>query len=233
MALFLNNTHLTMKAIIYIRVSTDVQDLSVSMQEAKCVAYCNYNNYEVAEVIKDVNVSAKIPLFNRPGGKRLLNLPSDVKHIVTIKLDRMFRNTLDCLKSMEVLEDKVSVSFIDMGGQTVDTSTAMGKWFLTILSSMAELERNMTSDRTKEVLRDKKRKGEKFNGTAPYGYKFEGNKMVVCDETMKIVKDMIVMRTSGSKLIEIKNKYNLPNYNKIYRFMKDEFYSDVRCELGV
>ena len=217
-----------MKAIIYIRVSTDVQDLSVSMQEDKCVAYCKYNGIEIAEVIKDVNVSATIPLFKRPGGSKLLNLPKDVKHIVTIKLDRMFRNTLDCLKSMDAFKDKVSVAFIDMGGQTVDTSTAMGQWFLTLLASMAELERNMTSDRTKAVLRDKKRKGEKFNGTAPYGYKFEGNKMVVCNTSMKIVKDIILMRSSGKKLIEIKTKYKLPNYNKIYRFMKDEFYSDVR-----
>jgi len=218
-----------MKAIVYIRVSTDVQDLSVSMQEEKCMAYCKYNDIEVAEVIKDINISATIPLFKRPGGSKIMNLSKDIQHIVTIKLDRMFRNTLDCLKSMEILKDKVSVTFIDMGGQTVDTSTAMGKWFLTLLSSVAELERNMTSDRTKAVLRDKKRKREKFNGTAPYGYKFVGNKMVVCPDAMKIAKDIIKMRSSGSKLNEIKEKHNLCNYNKIYKLMKDDFYADVRC----
>jgi DNA invertase Pin-like site-specific DNA recombinase len=50
--------------------------------------------------------------------------------IVTVKLDRMFRNASDCLRNVEAWEAKnIGLHIIDL---RVDTSTASGRFFLTV-----------------------------------------------------------------------------------------------------
>jgi len=168
-----------METYIYIRVSTDIQDNSVEMQKERCEAYCKYNNFPVKEVIIDVNVSAKVKLFAREGGRILKKVKN--ARVVTLKLDRMFR------------------------------------------SSFAELERNTISERTIAVLRSKKERGEKYNGTALFGFKWGENGMEESEE-IEIVKAVIGMLKSGLSKTEIKRLHNFPNFKKIYQIIKREEY---------
>lgn len=212
-----------METYIYIRVSTDMQDNSVEMQKERCEAYCKYNNFNVKEVITDVNVSATVKLFAREGGKKLKGLKN--ARIVTLKLDRMFRNTMDCLGSLDDFTNRnCAICFVDMGGQSLDTGTAMGRWFVTMMSSFAELERNIISERTTSVLRSKKLRGEKYTGTALFGFKWGENGMEE-NEDIEIVKAVIGMLKGGLKKTEIKRLHNFPNYKKIYQIINREEYS--------
>lgn len=216
-----------MRTAIYIRVSTDDQANSVAMQRQRCLDYCRFAHKEVVEIVGDVNVSGSIPLKKRKGGKDLTQLIKEKKidSIITLKLDRMFRDTLDCLQSLEYFKSNcVSITFIDMGGQSVDTSSPMGKLFVTMLSGFAEMERNLISERTKSGIKNLKDSGKRYNGTAYFGFKWEGDKMVEDKNDMKVVKNIIKLLKEGKKKSEIISLHNLPNYRKINNIIKREIY---------
>ena len=69
-------------------------------------------------------------------------------HIITTKLDRLFRDCEDALKMSRHWDRAgVALHILDMGGQAIDTSTAIGRMFLTMTAGFAEFERNQTSER--------------------------------------------------------------------------------------
>jgi DNA invertase Pin-like site-specific DNA recombinase len=129
--------------------------------------------FELAAVISDPAVSGHMPLGERAGGRRLLDLveAGTVEHVLAVKLDRLFRNALNCLQLVEVwTRQGVGLHILDMGGNAVDTSSAMGKMFLTMAAGFAEMERNLIAERTKAALERKRERGERLGGHLPYGY---------------------------------------------------------------
>lgn len=141
-------------AIGYIRVSTKDQadsGLSLDAQVRKIEDFCKFKAIKLTEIIRDEDVSASIPLKERPGGAKLVELAKNGGvAVVAIKLDRLFRDAHDCLG---VTKDWDTVGttllLLDIG---VDTTTAMGRAFLTNAATYAELERNLISERTREAL---------------------------------------------------------------------------------
>ena len=148
----------TTKAIGYIRVSTDEQareGVSLDAQEATLKAYCTMRGLELVELVIDAGVSAGKPLHKRQGGQRVLDAVAsgEAQAVVAYKLDRLFRDCADCLAVVRGWNAKgIALHLVDMGGQTIDTSTAMGRFFLTVMAGAAELERNLIGERTKAAL---------------------------------------------------------------------------------
>ena len=87
----------------YIRVSTDDQENSMEMQLATIERYCIQNGYIMGEVFADEDVSAYIEIGKRPLGSQLLKELSSRRSrgenvgVVSIKVDRMFRNSIDAM----------------------------------------------------------------------------------------------------------------------------------------
>ena len=73
-----------------------------------------------------------------------------IKHILSLKLDRLFPDASDCLFQTKVW-DKLGIGLhlLDMGGQSINTASAAGRMFLTMSVGFADLERNLISERTK------------------------------------------------------------------------------------
>jgi site-specific DNA recombinase len=167
------------KAIVYVRVSTEGQvesGLGLADQEARCRAYCEMRGLEVAEVIVDPGVSAGKPLGDREGGAAVLRQTrrrrAPLRHVVALKLDRLFRNAADALEvTAQWDKRKVALHLVDFGGGAIDLSTAMGRMFLTMAAGFAELERGLTSERTKAALAVKRSRGEFTGGAAPLGFR--------------------------------------------------------------
>src|SRR5215469_16351085 len=138
------------KAVAYVRVSTGKQDLSMEAQEERIRLYCQLLGLDLVEVIRERGVTAKIKLKKRPEGSRIAQLVADgVCHIVALKLDRLFRNAVDALSHVEEWEEAgIALHLVDMGGQSVNTASSMGKMLLTMLAGFAEFERNMIVERT-------------------------------------------------------------------------------------
>ncbi|NOT00641.1 MAG: recombinase family protein [Phycisphaerales bacterium] len=163
------------KAVGYTRCSTHeqaVSGLGLTAQAERIAAYCRLQNLTCTEIIVDPGVSGGKPLATRPGGQELLNAirPRGIETIVTLKLDRMFRNAGDCLTTVEQWERRgVALHVIDLGGNAIDTTSAAGRFMLTVLAGAAEMERNLTRERTRSALAVKRANGQRI-GTVPFCY---------------------------------------------------------------
>ncbi len=164
-------------ALGYVRVSTEEQSasgLGLADQRARVRAYCRLRGLEVASIIQDGGVSGGKPLAKRPGGGKLLQALGrrTAQHVVMLKLDRGFRNAADCLATVEAWEHRgITLHIVDLGGNAIDTASAAGKFMLTVLAGAAEMERNLTRERTRAALQVKRLRGERISRYAPYGWK--------------------------------------------------------------
>ncbi|MCZ7649608.1 MAG: recombinase family protein [Planctomycetota bacterium] len=119
-------------------------------------------------------MSAGKPLATRTGGRRVADLVKrgKVAAVVAYKLDRLFRDAADCLNVTAGWDRAgVAMHLVDLGGQSIDTSSAMGRFFLTVMAGAAEPERNMVRERTAFAMARKKERGEFCGGEAPYGFR--------------------------------------------------------------
>jgi putative DNA-invertase from lambdoid prophage Rac len=86
--------------------------------------------------------------------------------VITPKLDRMFRSALDALDVLGKLKQAgIALHMIDLGGDT--TSNGVSKRVFTILSAVAEAERDRTRERVAEVKRDQRQRGRYLGGAVP------------------------------------------------------------------
>ena len=163
------------KAAAYIRVSTDEQartGVSLEAQEEKLRAYCKMTGLDLVRVIREEGVSAAKPLASRPGGSQILRLVAaeQIQHVAALKLDRLFRDAEDALRQTRAWDNTgVTLHLVDMGGQTLNTANAMGRFFLSMMAAFAELERNLIAERTSAAIRHKKAHFRAY-GPTPLGF---------------------------------------------------------------
>jgi DNA invertase Pin-like site-specific DNA recombinase len=203
------------RALCYVRVSTVEQSkfgFSLDAQEERLRAYCQMTGLEVVELIREEGVSASIPLGKRPAGARFLErLDSGVGHVVCLKLDRLFRDAEDALRQTKAWDRAgIALHLVDMGGTSMNTASAMGRMFLTLMAGCAELERNLVAERTASVLAHKKQQGKVYNHT-PYGFDRVGDRLVVAVEEMAMVKLIRERRDDGWSLAMIADAFNSDN----------------------
>jgi DNA invertase Pin-like site-specific DNA recombinase len=196
-----------MKAIGYIRVSTEDQKLSPEYQRNQIEEFCKKRGWELEEIIEENGTSGKIPMDERPRGAELCQAINDktreIDTVVILKLDRAFRNTEDCLHTIKAWARRgVSLHFVDMAGLPVDIIQAMGKFSVTILAAVAELERDMISDRTKKAMLVKRSHGEKTGGAVPYGFS-------------------VVIKDANGLIINEAKEFITKNNDKVVRIIKD------------
>ncbi len=129
-----------------------------------------------------------------------------VKHIVALKLDRLFRNAEDALKQTKAWDNAgITLHLVDMGGQSLSTSSAIGRMMLTMMAAFAEFERNLISERTAIALAHKRSQRQAYNHT-PYGYERQGEMIVECPEEQKVIKTIRTWRGKGETLQGIANR---------------------------
>jgi len=207
------------QAVGYVRVSTREQTesgLSISAQERRIREFAAYKALDLSEIIKDENVSAGIPLGEREGGKRVLELTKSPNiSVVAIKLDRLFRDAHDCLGVTKTWTDNGnSLYLMDLG---VDTTTAMGRAFLTNAATYAELEKNLISERTKEALLQVKMDGGTL-GADCYGWRrseevdSNGRRVLQIDtREIQVVAMCKAWRSEGFTFKQIADRLNRDN----------------------
>jgi site-specific DNA recombinase len=197
------------KAIGYIRVSTDEQakeGMSLENQEQKIRDYCKLKDFEILKIIQDAGISAKN--LRRPGAQKVIEMAQDkmIDAVIVYKLDRMFRSTVDALETTKQF-DKLNVSFHSIE-ETIDTKSAMGKFFFTLTAALAEMEREIIGERTRDVLQRKKANGEVY-GHVPFGFKKFKGKLLSHDAEQKIVQTVLGMRQKGMNYSMISRELNL------------------------
>ncbi|HEM6617789.1 TPA: recombinase family protein [Yersinia enterocolitica] len=119
----------------YIRVSTSDQNTELqrnALISANCV-----------QIFED-KISGKSS--DRPGLKRAMHIMSEGDTLVVWKLDRLGRSVRHLIALIEELKNR-GVHFRSLT-DSIDTSTAMGRFFFHVMSALAEMERELIVERT-------------------------------------------------------------------------------------
>ncbi len=195
------------RAVIYVRVSTAKQaesGLGLGDQTERLAAYCALRGLDMVATVTDAGESAGKPLAKRPGGRKVLDLVrrKAVDAVVVLKLDRAFRSVVDALQTSEAWDRAgVALHVADMAGTAIDTTSAAGRMFLTMLAGMGEFERNLAAERTTAALAHKARCGDmRLGAHAPYGWRYEGNGLAEVEAEQRIIGTVRALRAAGVSL---------------------------------
>lgn len=196
------------KVGIYCRVSTQDQareGFSLEEQEERLRALCKYKGYEIVDIYIDAGISAKDT--NRPEFQRMM---SDVKtkrinRIVAFKLDRVTRSIMDLEELVTFLED--NDCSLECAVEEINTSNANGRFFVRMLTILAQLEIERTSERTMIGL-DGALKAKHCTGKAPIGYKKVNKLLEIEEESATIIKQIFDDYIDGLSACGIAKKLN-------------------------
>ncbi|WP_095085118.1 recombinase family protein [Mesorhizobium sophorae] len=189
-----------MKILGYIRVSTAEQANngdSLDTQTRAIEGYCMMKGWKEFRIFVEGGVSGSVPLADRPQGELLIGAiePGDV--VITPKLDRMFRSASDALTTLEEFKEQgVQLHMLDLGGDV--TGNGISKLIFTILSAVAENERERIRDRIRDVKRNLASKGIYGGGTRPYGYDIgEGGRLIERADEQKMIAGIMQLHSTG------------------------------------
>ncbi|MGB6065718.1 MAG: recombinase family protein [Desulfomonilaceae bacterium] len=226
-----------MRLVGYTRVSTMEQargGVSLEMQKAKIELYARLEpEMDLIEVISDPGCSGS-SVQGRPGIQRVLELvrARQIDAVVVFKLDRLSRSTIDMLEMARLMEQhKVALHSIC---EKVDTDSAMGKFFFTLLSALAALEREVTRERILIAFNHKRQRGEALNGNPEYGYEIVDNRVIPSPEEQKTIRRIHRLRSRGLTLDTISGV--LTNEGKLNRkkkpFARTQIYNILKREVA-
>ena len=181
------------KCYIYIRVSTAMQvdGYSLEAQKERLTKFAEFQDMEVVREYCDAGKSGK-SITGRPEFTQMLQDVADdkdgVEYILVFKLSRFGRNAADVLNSLQYIQDfGVNLICVEDG---IDSSKDSGKLTITVLSAVAEIERENILVQTMEGRKQKAREGKWNGGQAPFGYTLDSKKgmLVVNPDEAEIVK---------------------------------------------
>lgn len=145
--------------VLYVRTST--------LEQKTDRQRVNEKDYQL--VIED-KCSGAINLFERDGGKKLLRLidKGALTELYVWQIDRLGRCLLDILSNIKFLTDKkICIHFISQGLSTIQpdgTENNITKMIISILGTLAEMERNISRERQMEGIMVAKLKGNVYKG---------------------------------------------------------------------
>ncbi|MEH7462747.1 recombinase family protein [Bacillus thuringiensis] len=198
---------------IYIRVSTEEQardGFSISAQREKLKSYCDSQDWFDFKFYVDEGVSAKDT--NRPQLTIMLEHIEKglINTVLVYRLDRLTRSVMDLYKLLDMF-DKYNCSF-KSATEVYDTSTAMGRMFITIVAALAQWERENLGERVRMGQIEKARQGE-YSAKAPFGFdKGEDSKLIINKKESEIILDMIKKVEEGYSIRQLAS--HLDNYAK-------------------
>lgn len=207
-----------MRAYGYIRVSSvdQIKGTSLDEQKRQIEAYATLKNIDLLGVIVDPAIKGEVPIHLRPQGRLLVDAIENgsIDTIIICKLDRAFRSASDCLNKVEEWEKKnISLHILNISGQTVDTSSPMGKFFITMMAGAAELEKNLIKERCSNGRAARKLEGKRI-GEIPFGFDLGEDNLLIPNETEQEILAVIHdLKSKGETLKMIAVELNNRGYS--------------------
>ncbi len=179
-----------------------VDGYSLDAQKDKLKRYAEFQAMVIAGEYSDEGKSGK-NIEGRPQFQQMLKdietMKDHVEYVLVFKLSRFGRNAADVLNSLQRMQDYgVNLICVEDG---IDSSKDSGKLMISVLSAVAEIERENILVQTMEGRRQKAREGRWNGGFAPYGYKLENGKLKIADdevEVIQIIYDKFVHTNMGA-----------------------------------
>ena len=183
--IIMNFSNQIQEAAVYCRVSTDDQAErgTIESQVEYAEKYCELNQISIVKIYKDDGVTGTIPLQERPAGAELI---ADAKAglfstLLVFKLDRLGRVTRIIINAIYDLEQH-NVKLKSMT-EPFDTSDPSGRFLLTILAGVADLERSNILQRMQLGANRAAAAGKWLGGIVPYGYIVNDDRFLEVNET--------------------------------------------------
>lgn len=200
-----------MKAVIYLRVSTDDQCLGIDGQRSACEAYCEKNGIEISGVHIDEGLSGGLPPQERPSLLSALDSLGKDDILLVAKRDRVAR----CKRAVSLIEMAVEakkgriISTQDEGTWAEDENDPMAFMMRSMADTFAQFERLIIRQRTRTALAVKKSRGER-TGHIPFGFMLaeDGVHLEVNEEEQSIIKLIVELKESGMSVRKISEELN-------------------------
>lgn len=160
-----------MTRIGYARVSTFDQNLDSQLDELKKAGCTKIFQEKVSSVKK------------RPEFEKCLEYLREGDTLVVWKLDRLGRTTKKLLELIDDLKNRgINLQIITLG---VDTSTAAGRLFFTMMAGLAEMERELIRERTNAGLQAARARG-RMGGRKPIDEQIMTRAMMMYEAKMTV-----------------------------------------------
>jgi site-specific DNA recombinase len=210
------------RAVLYVRVSTDEQareGYSIPAQLESLRAFCKSQGWEIVFEYIEEGKSAKD--LDRPKMKQMLNdiKKGEIDIILVYRLDRLTRSVLDLYLLLQKF-DEHNVAFRS-ATEVYDTSTAMGRLFITLVAALAQWERENLGERVIFGMEQMIDEGKKPGGHDPYGYRFDKDfNCTIIDEEAAHVRMIYQMFMDGYGYRSIAERMNVlkakPRHSKTW-----------------
>lgn len=175
--------------------------MSLDLQRTKITAYVALEGMELVDIISDEGISG-CTVKGRPGVQAVLQMVHDkrVDAIVIYKLDRLARNTVEALDISQLMDTKgVALHSIT---ERLDTKSALGRFFFTLMASLAAMERELIAERIRAAMQRKRERGES-NGNPPYGFLACDGMLIPNKEEQAVIARIRGLRSAGNTIHEI------------------------------
>lgn len=195
-----NRTKPKKELATYGRTSTLWQDKGLEAQERTLNDWCKANGHKDYYKFSDAGVSGM--KSSRPEFDQMMELvrAGKIKTVLVYSFSRFARSTKHLVLALEEF-NRLGVAFISHT-ERIDTSTPMGKCMFTMIAAMAQLERDLTSERVKNGLKNARAKG-----------KVLGTPKRIADKKIR------TLRTAGMEIPAIIEKLGVSRAS-VYRALK-------------
>jgi len=201
-----------MKNIGYIRNSRLTQENSVETQKTLITDFCKIHEIKLDEFIVDEGISGSGEKTDkRDGYNSVMKMIEDgeVENLIIVSISRWSRN-LGLLYNSVKLMDKMGTSFHSIK-ERIDNSV-YGRFTLSLLGSLYEMELELCRERVKDTLRVKRENNKVYSPT-PYGFDRVGNDLVENKKEKRLLRKMLRLKENGNSYGDV-SKYLIKNRHK-------------------
>jgi len=213
-----------------IRISgmSQKDNTSLSNQKKMINEYCSIYSIELDEIIEEIYTGTT---SDRDGLNHLKSLieNGDVESVVVMKLDRLMRSFSEGVVFIKYLLDN-DVKIISVL-EKIDTSTTSGRFFMNVLLSLNEMERDTIVERMNTGKIRKFEDHERISGSICYGYNKSKNGLIVDKEESKIIhyiyKRYLELRKRNHSKTKTMRLLRKSLMNKNYKYKERDFSSST------
>ena len=201
-------------AALYARVSTEEQAIeghSIDAQKDLLSNYCVAQDYGIFKIYVDDGFSGRSD--KRPAYREMMAEMDEWDVMVVLKMDRIHRNSRNFMNMMDE-PGRHGKQFIS-ATENLDTTNAMGKFVMSMIQSIAQLESEQIGERTYVGMREKAEtmrntpQGSRTLGfNPPYGYLLDGGLMTAVPEELRVVREVFDEYLAGNSLAKIAESLN-------------------------